>query len=176
LTGDPGLGAFVDDGMPGKGHFPLNFGSQAVDAGNPNACLQADQLGLLRIGICDIGAVEFRGPMLVSVDVRPRSDANKINPNSTNNINVAIFSGNDFDATTVDVSTVRFGATGTEAAPIHVGRRDVNGDGDRDMVVRFQIQDTGIKCGDTSAVLTGQISGGQSIIGSSPITTVQCKK
>ena len=34
LTGDPGLGAFVDDGMPGRGHFPLNPGSQAVDAGN----------------------------------------------------------------------------------------------------------------------------------------------
>jgi hypothetical protein len=60
ITGDPGLGDFVDDGMPGRAHFPLNLGSQAIDAGNPEACLQADQLGLLRIGICDIGAVEFR--------------------------------------------------------------------------------------------------------------------
>jgi hypothetical protein len=58
LTGDPGLDDFVDDGTPGgRGHFPLNPGSQAVDAGNPNACLQADQLGLLRIDICDMGAV-----------------------------------------------------------------------------------------------------------------------
>ena len=114
--------------------------------------------------------------MLVSIDARPRSDANKINPNSTNNINVAIFSDNGFDANSVDPNTIRFGATGTEAAPIHVGRRDVDGDGDRDMVVRFQIQDTGIKCGNTSATLTGQISGGASIIGSSPIRTVQCGK
>jgi Right handed beta helix region len=174
LTGDPGLGAFVNDVMPGRGHFPLNSDSQAIDAGNPGACLQADQLGLLRIGICDIGAVEFRGPMLVSVDVRPRSEANRINPNSIRNINVAIFSVNGFDATTIDSSTVRFGATGTEAVPINVALRDVDGDGDRDMVVRFQIQDTGIKCGDTSAILTGQISNGPSIIGSSPIRTVQC--
>ena len=34
LTGDPGLGAFVDDGMPERGHFPLNPGSQAIDVGN----------------------------------------------------------------------------------------------------------------------------------------------
>src|SRR5262249_41656297 len=141
-----------------------------------NACLQSDQLGNLRVGICDIGAVEFQGKMLVSVDVRPRSDANKINPNSTKTINVAIFSGNGFDATTVDPNTIRFGATGTEAVPIHVARRDVDGDGDRDMVVRFAIQDTGIKCGNTAATLTGQIPGGPSIIGSSPIKTVQCQK
>ena len=98
---------------------------------------------------------------MVLVDVRPRSDANKINPNSTNNINVAIFSGNGFDATKVDPNTVHFGATGTEAAPIHVARRDDDGDGDRDMVFRFQILDTGIKCGDTSAVLTGQFLAGR---------------
>ena len=114
--------------------------------------------------------------MLVSVDVRPRGDANRINPNRIKNINVAIFSDNGFDATTADPSTLRFGATGTEATPIYVGRRDVNGDGTRDMVVRFAIQDTGIKCGNTSATLTGQISGGPSIIGSSPIQTVQCGK
>jgi hypothetical protein len=87
---------------------------------------------------------------------------------------VAIFSVNGFDAATVNVSTVRFGATGTEAVPINVALRDLDGDGDLDMVLRFQIPDTGIKCGDTSAILTGQISNGPSIIGSSPIKTVQC--
>jgi hypothetical protein len=175
LVGDPGLGDFVDDGMPGRGHFPLNPVSQAIDAGNSGFCPATDQLGLPRVGECDIGAIEFQGQLLVSIDVRPRSDANKINPNSTNNINVAIFSVNGFDATKVDPNTVRFGATGTEAAPIHVRRRDVDGDGDRDVVARFVIQDTGIKCGDTSAILTGEIPGGPSIIGSSPIQTVQCK-
>jgi hypothetical protein len=179
LTGDPGLGSLVEigeDDSPGKAFYPVLAGSAVIDRGNPNACLQTDQLGLLRIGICDIGAVEFRGPMLISVDVRPRSDANRINPSSTKNINVAILSANGFDATGVDPNTVRFGATGAEAAPIHVGLRDVDGDGDRDMLVRFQIPDTGIKCGDTSASLTGQSSNGVSFIGSSSIKTVQCTK
>jgi hypothetical protein len=72
---------------------------------------------------------------LVSVDVRPKKDANRINPDSTKDINVAIFSVNVFDATTVDSNTVRFGATCTEAAPVHLVLRDVDGDGNRDMLL-----------------------------------------
>jgi hypothetical protein len=179
LTGDPGLGALVgagEDALPGMAYYPVLAGSPVIDRGNPNACLQTDQLGLLRIGTCDIGAVEFRGPMLVSVDIRPKRDANRINPNSTNNINVAIFSANGFNATAVDPNTVRFGATGTEAAPIQGAITDVDGDGRFDMVLRFVIPGTGIMCGDTSASLTGQTSQGLSITGSSPIKTVQCAK
>ena len=126
------MGALVgagEDDLPGKAFYPVLAGSPVIDRGNPNACLQSDQLGNFRVGICDIGAVEFQGTMLVSVDIRPRSDANRINPKSIKNINVAILSVNGFDATTVNPNTVRFGATGTEAAPIHVARRDVDGDG-----------------------------------------------
>ena len=179
LTGDPGLGALVgtaEDDLPGRAFYPVLAGSPVIDKGNPNACLQTDQLGNLRVGICDIGAVEFRGSVLVSVDIRPKKDANRINPNSTKNVNVAIFSVNGFDATTVHASTVRFGATGIEAAPIHGAIRDVDGDGRFDMALRFAIQDMGIGCGATSAALTGQTSEGLSIIGSSPIKTVQCRK
>jgi hypothetical protein len=175
--GDPGLGDLVVEDPPGRGYYPLLADSPAINSGNPNACPQTDQLGLPRLGNCDIGSVEFQGGrMVVSVDIRPKKDANRINPGSSKNINVAIFSGNGFDATSVDSSTVRFGATGTEATPVHVGLRDIDQDGHRDMVVRFQIQDTGIKCGDTSAALTGQTINGAAFIGSSPITTVQCKK
>ena len=92
-------------------------------------------------------------PLMVSIDVRPRSNANRINPNSDKDINVAILSVNGFDVTSVDANTIRFGATGTEATPVHVALRDVDQDGHRDMVLRFHIQDTGIKCGDTTASL-----------------------
>jgi hypothetical protein len=170
---DPLLAEWNSDGA----YFPLLPDSPAIDSANPDACPATDQLGNPRLGVCDRGSVEFQGGrLLVSVDIRPRKDANRINPSSSKNVNVAIFSVNGFDATIVDTNTVHFGATGTEAAPIHVGLTDVDGDGRRDMVLRFQIQDTGIKCGDTSAILTGQISNGQSIIGSSPIRTVQCKQ
>src|SRR5919108_621659 len=59
--GDPGLGAFTDDGTPGHGHFPLLPTSQAIDAGNDAVCPDTDQLGQPRVGPCDIGAIEFQG-------------------------------------------------------------------------------------------------------------------
>jgi hypothetical protein len=173
LVTDPLLGQWNSNGA----YFPLLPGSPAINSANPAACPATDQLGNPRLGVCDRGSIEFQGGrMMVSVDIRPRKDANRINPNSSKNVNVAIFSGNGFDATSVDSSTVRFGATGNEAAPIHVRLTDVDGDGLRDMVLGFEILDTGIKCGDTSATLTGKISSGQSVIGSSPLTTVQCKQ
>jgi hypothetical protein len=173
LVTDPRLDQWNADGA----YFPLLPDSPAVDSANTAACPATDQLGNPRLGVCDRGSVEFQGGrMLVAVDIRPKKDANRINPGTSKNINVAIFSVNGFDATNVDPNSVRFGATGTEAASIHVARRDVDGDGTHDMVVRFQIQDTGIKCGDTSAALTGQVFNGASFIGSSPIRTVQCKE
>jgi hypothetical protein len=63
LTGDPGLDAYLDDGQPGHGHYPLLAMSQAVDAGNPFTCPITDQLGRPRSGPCDIGSSEFQ-PML----------------------------------------------------------------------------------------------------------------
>jgi hypothetical protein len=59
LTGDPGLGAFTDNGRPGNGHFPLLSTSQAIDAGNNDVCFRRDQLGRRRVGPCDIGAIRF---------------------------------------------------------------------------------------------------------------------
>jgi len=59
LTGDPGLGAFTDNGKPGNGHFPLVSTSQAIDAGNNDVCFRTDQLDKRRVGPCDIGAIRF---------------------------------------------------------------------------------------------------------------------
>jgi hypothetical protein len=67
LTGDPGLGEFIDDGFPGQGHFPLLPDSPAINSANPDACPETDQLGNPRVGVCDRGSVEFqgRGPLLI---------------------------------------------------------------------------------------------------------------
>jgi hypothetical protein len=75
--GDPGLNAFTTgDGAPGHGHFPLLQNSQAIDAGNDAACPTTDQLGQLRVGQCDIGAIEFQPsdttpPTVTIVSVTP---------------------------------------------------------------------------------------------------------
>jgi hypothetical protein len=179
LTGDPGLGPLVEmgeDDQPGKAFYPVLPGSAVINRANANACTVKDQLGNPRVGTCDIGAIEFQGRTQVSIDIRPRREANKINPHSTRSINVALLSDDQFDATGVDSHFVRFGATGTEGVPVHLAQRDVNGDGRRDLVLRFLIHELAIECGATSATLTGQVSGDQSFIGSAPITTTGCKQ
>ena len=113
--------------------------------------------------------------MPVQIDIKPGSFPNSINPRSRGKIPVAILTTDSFDATTASPNTVRFGPTGTEAAPVHSALADVDGDGDIDLILHFKTQATGIKCGDVSALLTGETFGGQAIEGSDSIRTVGCK-
>ena len=88
---------------------------------------------------------------------------------------MAILTTGSFDATTASPTTLRFGRTGTEAAPARSALADVDGDGDLDLILYFNARATGIKCGDVSALLTGETFGGQAIQGSDSIRTVGCK-
>jgi hypothetical protein len=179
LTGDPGLDSLVGAGeedSPGRAYYPVLPGSAVINRGDPAACAQTDQLGNPRIDTCDIGAVEFQGPIPVAIDIRPHSDANGINPNSNQSVNVAILGGVALDTTKIVRNSVRFGPTGTEASGVQIALGDVNSDGYRDLLLRFHVKNSGIQCGDTSVSLTGKISEGFSIIGSTRITTVGCKR
>jgi hypothetical protein len=115
--------------------------------------------------------------LTVTIDIKPGEFPNRINitrdPNRIEVIPVAILTTPTFDATTVDPATVRFGKTGTEAAPVRAALEDADGDGTIDLVLHFRTQDTGLQCGDTSAVLTGKTVSGQAIQGSDSIVTVR---
>jgi hypothetical protein len=182
-TTDPLLGPLAGNGGPTETHALLP-GSPAIDAvpladctdanGNPVA---TDQRGVTRPQgtACDIGAYEVEAEITVAIDIKPGSFPNSINPKSKGVIPVAILTTGAFDATTVDPTTVLFGATGTETVPVHSALEDVDGDGDTDMILHFNTQDTGILCGDTAASLTGETFGGVAIKGSDSIKTVGCK-
>jgi len=111
----------------------------------------------------------------VTIDIKPGSFPNSINPRSAGVIPVAIMTTPAFDATSVVASTVRFGPSGTEAAPQHWALEDVDGDGDLDMILHFPTASAGIVCGATSALLTGRTSGGQPVKGVDSVRTVGCK-
>jgi len=111
----------------------------------------------------------------VTIDIKPGETPNSINLKSQGEIPVAILTTATFDATTVDPSTVRFGADGTEAAAAQSALDDINGDGLTDIILQFNTQGTGIACGDISASLTGETESGQAIQGSDSIQTVGCK-
>jgi hypothetical protein len=87
---------------------------------------------------------------------------------------VAILTTSHLDATKVNASTVRFGATGTEAASVHTVLTDVDRDGDIDMVVHVRNQETRIPCGARSAVLKGQTVSGEAFRGQGRVRTVGC--
>lgn len=107
----------------------------------------------------------------IAIDIKPGNDENPIKPRSKDTIKVAILTTHDFDASTVNASTVRFGA----AVPVRYRLDDVDDDGDLDLLLKFNIQDTGIACGDTEATLTAQTSDGVQL-GTGSIKTVGCKK
>jgi len=105
----------------------------------------------------------------LALDIKPGSDPNSINCNNDQGvITVAILTTDDFDATTVDHTTVTFEG----ASETHVNRRsgearrheeDVDGDGDTDLVLHFRLGDTTLTCGSTEGSLTGVTFGGMAI-------------
>ena len=68
---EPGLGDLIDDGRPGRAHFPLLPTSVAIGAAVQDACSTEDQLGRPRRGLCDSGAVEFRRRLEATLTVSP---------------------------------------------------------------------------------------------------------
>jgi hypothetical protein len=111
----------------------------------------------------------------IDIDVKPGTADNTINPRSRGIISVAILTTPDFDATTVDVDSLRFGATASEASAEHSAFDDVDGDGDLDLVLHFRIQSTNIACGADVALLRGTTLTGQLIGRWDNVLTVGCK-
>lgn len=111
----------------------------------------------------------------VAIDIKPGSDVNPINVGARGVIPVAVFTRRGFDATSLDVATLAFGAGGAGESHGRLHVEDVDGDGRPDVVVHFDTQSSGIVCGDTSATLTGVTTGGVHFTGSDVLTTKACK-
>jgi hypothetical protein len=166
-----------DNGGPTETHA-LVPGSPAIDAASPDCPPpDTDQRGVSRPqgSACDIGAFELQPTgRTVDIDIKPGNAVNPINPRSKGKLKVAILTTEDFDANTVDVSTIQFGPDG--AQPVKYRLDDVDDDRDWDLVLKFKTRHTGIACGDTEATLTAQTIDGTPITGTDSIKTVGCKK
>ncbi|WP_435333275.1 right-handed parallel beta-helix repeat-containing protein [Haloarchaeobius sp. TZWWS8] len=114
----------------------------------------------------------------LGLDVKPDSEENTINPNSKGVTPVTVYSTADFDATTLDVSTLRFGSAavvdaGDGASAAHGGHvEESDGDGLADLVLHFSTPDAGFVAGDTEAKLVGQTGDGTQVVGTDSVTTV----
>jgi hypothetical protein len=117
---------------------------------------------------------------LASVAVEP-AKANRVDPASRGSVRVALLSTPAIDATQTRPRTVRFGGVAAAgglaglARPLDGGRvRDVNGDRDRDLVLRFLVRDTGISCGTNLVTLLGRTSAGTRFQGSDAVRPKGC--
>jgi hypothetical protein len=119
--------------------------------------------------------IEGQATLAVSIDIRPGSARNSINPRSNGLIPVAIMTTPAFNATNVVASSVRFGPSGATEAHRQGHRTDVDGDGDQDLLLHFRTRATGITCAANSATLTGVTSSGQIFHASAPVHPVGCR-
>jgi len=156
------------------GFFP---GANSLGQTRPSY-IAAPDCGISEIAnLADIGfpdshnVLVVNGSAVVEIDIKPGSYPNSINClNSKGVVTVAILGSQDFDALTVDHTTVTFeGATET-----HVNfktgmprrhERDVNDDGLIDLVFHFRLGDTALDCEATEGMLTGSTFDGQVIQG-----------
>jgi hypothetical protein len=182
------LTVYNDNLYTGIGTFGQVFGfdgSQwvvAFDSPEHSVNTLAGYAGNLYAGTSTEGRIYGPCETTVDIDIKPTSDPNSINcKNMKGVIPVAILTTDEFDATTVDHTTVSFGKNGTEASETHVNKKtgvpkrheeDVDGDGDMDLVFHFRFGDTGIECADDEAILTGETFGGQKIKGSDTIRMI----
>jgi len=112
----------------------------------------------------------------VDIDIKPGSYPNSINLGSNGNVPVAIFSTDDFDATTVDPLTVilagasvRIKGKGTPQA----SASDVDEDGLLDLIVHIDTSALQLSGTGTDAILEGETFDGQKIRGVDTVRIVQ---
>lgn len=114
----------------------------------------------------------------VKIDIKPGGYPNSIALNSNGVIPVAILTTgptdnySTFNAAEVDPSSVKFGPN--EAYSVSDALEDVDQDGDIDMILHFDTQETGILCQDISSKLSGETLDGQKIAGTDSLTVIGC--
>ena len=104
----------------------------------------------------------------VAVEVKPGDNRIKaVNPRSRGKIAVAILGSQEFNALDVNKSSLTFGSTGDEPS-LHRCNwhgKDVNGDGNVDLVCHFYMQRAKFKWTDEDGVLKGVSNDGEAFSG-----------
>jgi len=107
----------------------------------------------------------------VDIDIKPGGNPNTINLNSKGVVPVAVLTTDSFDASIVDPTTVEFAG----ATPVRWALKDVDDDGDNDLLLHFNKQDLNLDENSTEATLTGETTDGNTIEGTDEVRIIQPK-
>ena len=112
-------------------------------------------------GIDDFGFTPAPEPIGVEIDISSSRGINRVQLGSHQRVLVVILGSERIDVTRIDVESLSFGPDGAPSfpgiKPVLLGDR--NRDGFTDLLVRFDMYETGIAAGDMQACLTGEIDG-----------------
>lgn len=104
----------------------------------------------------DGGRTTFRTQNFAPLEVSP----NSVNTKSNGVTPMTLLSRDGFDAAVIRAETLRVGPAGARAQPPLVHVDDIDGDGRADLKIQVDTQAMGLKPGDTSLCLTGQLPDG----------------
>jgi hypothetical protein len=167
----------TDDGIVGNGlvesaTITLNYN---YDPFFPGSGFPGEPFSLKFMGIDDVSYSTAIVPtsMEVAIDINPGKNPNIINLKSGGFVNVAVLTEGDFDALQVDPDTTKFGPDHAVIARYRV--KDVDSDGDDDLLLYYRILQTEIACSDTQATLTGELYDETPITGTDSVQTKNCQ-
>lgn len=150
---DKTLCAWVDEGSTSTFTIQAAFGSLHI----------LDIIPRNDGGFVTVGTDESVGRILpVSMDLKPGNKHNHVEINDDEDFRVAVLTGTSidgiaFDATLIDPYTVNlFSSAGTGTMPFKSHVKDVNKDGEKDLILWFSVAETELTCFDIEVLLTGE--------------------
>ncbi|HUV04938.1 MAG TPA: hypothetical protein VMX94_07495 [Armatimonadota bacterium] len=161
---DPNLVA-IAAATYGNGRVVFETGNSHPSSLRPGSDAYLSQL-------IDWAAAPAATEQVVSIDIKPGDDVNSINLTSKGVVPVAVLTTPEFDAMTLDPSTVLF----AEAAPVRWRVEDIDCDGDTDMLFHFRTQSLNLTRESSEASLVGSTYDGQSIRGTDSVNIVPPKE
>lgn len=122
-----------------------------------------------------LAPVKQASTVSVEINIKPMSvEPVPFNPKAKGVLPVAILGTSDLKGSDINASSVVFGPK--EIKALKHTLEDVNKDGHEDLVMHFQSDQTGIRCGpDLAVALKGSLKDGRLIQGVQSITPVGCK-
>lgn len=117
----------------------------------------------------DIIVWEPTPPTPVTLDIVPGVSRNVINLNARGTVQVAIITTPGFDADIVNGPTSTFAG----ARPTYWDMRDVDADGDKDLLLTFNIRDLKLGTASTTATLTAITKDDREVTGTDAVTVVR---